>query len=62
MSRVERRPTSLLERLGELEIPIDETRAPVQGYLYFQVSAKQKKKHIRLMYDGPAGEFTMRFD
>ncbi len=60
--RAERRPTSLLERLAELEIPIDETRAPVQGYLYFQVSAKQKKKHIRLMYDGPAGEFTMRFD
>ena len=46
----------------ELELPIQETRAAVRGYLYFQVSAKQKKKHIRLMYDGPAGEFTMRFD
>ncbi len=62
VSRSERRQTPLLERLIEMELPIQETRAPVQGYLYFQVSAKQKKKHIRLMYDGPAGEFTMRFD
>ncbi len=62
VSRAERRQTPLLERLAELELPIQETRAPVRGYLYFQVSAKQKKKHIRLMYDGPAGEFTMRFD
>ncbi len=62
VSRVKHRQTSLLERLAELELPIQETRAPVRGFLYFQVSAKQKKKHIRLMYDGPAGEFTMRFD
>ena len=62
VSRSERGQTPVLERLIEMELPIQETRAPVQGYLYFQVRAKQKKKHIRLMYDGPAGEFTMRFD
>ena len=62
VSRAKHRQTPLLERLMELELPIQETRAAVRGYLYFQVSAKQKKKHIRLMYDGPAGEFTMRFD
>lgn len=53
---------SLLASLVRLELPMKETQSPVHGYLYFQVSAKQRKKNIRLMYDGPAGEFTMRFD
>lgn len=56
-----RQTTSLLDRLIELELPMGETRAPVRGYLYFAVSAKQKQKHLELSYDGNVGEWMMPF-
>jgi len=56
-----RESASLLERLNELELPSGETRKAVRGYLYFQVSLKNKLKHLNLDYDGAAGEFQVEF-
>jgi hypothetical protein len=53
--------TSLLDRLGNMELPMGETRAPVRGYLYFQLSQKYKPKKLGFTYDGTAGECKIRF-
>ena len=33
----------------------------VDGYLYFQLPAKVKRKHLELSYDGRFGEFVIEF-
>jgi len=53
--------TSLLDRLGKMELPMGETRAPLRGYLYFQLSPKYKPKQLGFTYDGTAGECKIRF-
>jgi hypothetical protein len=53
--------TSLLDRLASMELPMGQTRAPVRGYLYFQMNPKYKPKQLGFTYDGTAGECKIRF-
>jgi hypothetical protein len=53
--------TSLLDQLEKIELPMGETRGPVRGYLYFQMSPKYKPKKLGFFYDGTAGECKIRF-
>ena len=50
----------LAARLAQLELPL-ETADAAGGYLYFQVPAKVKRKHLELSYDGEFGEFVIVF-
>ncbi len=54
-------PTGLLGRLAQSELPMGEMQDVIRGYLYFQISAKQKPKHLTLTYEGVAGEFKIWF-
>ncbi len=53
--------TTLAGHLARLEVPLETTDDPVAGYLYFQVPAKVKRKHLELSYDGKFGEFVIEF-
>ncbi len=50
-----------VERLQSLELPLDLEDDPGQGYLYFEMPAKTKRKHLELGYDGSLGEFLIEF-
>ncbi len=52
---------SLHGRLQRLELPLDAGDKDVNGYLYFQIDPKNKRKHISLSYDGRYGEFRLSF-
>ena len=61
---VEQRRSSenpVLERLHSMELPLEVHEQPVSGYLYFEIPAKIKRKHLELSYDGPWGEFLVEF-
>jgi hypothetical protein len=51
----------LLSRLKDLELPLGEVDNVVHGYLYFQLSPKEKPKNLTLNYHGAAGEFQIAF-
>ncbi len=51
---------ALAGQLARLELPLD-TADNAAGYLYFQVPAKVKRKHLELSYDGQFGEFVIAF-
>lgn len=53
---------SLHGRLQRLELPLDAGDKDVNGYLYFQIDPKNKRKHISLSYDGRYGEFRLSFE
>lgn len=53
---------SLHGRLQRLELPLDAGDRDVNGYLYFQIDPKNKRKHISLSYDGRYGEFRLSFE
>ena len=55
-------PESLEGRLDRLELPFEETDQDIRGYLYFQVSPKNKLKRIVFYYDGVYGEFQHQFE
>ena len=48
-------------RLQLLELPLELEDDPGEGYLYFEMSAKTKRKHLELSYDGNLGEFLIEF-
>ena len=50
--------TTLAGQLAQLELPL-ETADAAAGYLYFQIPAKVKRKHLELSYDGEFGEFVI---
>ena len=50
-----------VERLQSLELPLRTEDSPVSGYLYFEMPAKIKRKHLELSYDGVLGEFLIEF-
>lgn len=52
----------LLSRLQSAELPLGEVDDIVHGYLYFQLSPKEKPKNLTLNYDGPGGEFKILFE
>ena len=52
---------SVLDRLHAMELPLQAHEQPVSGYLYFEIPAKIKRKHLELSYDGPLGEFLVEF-
>ena len=52
---------SVLDRLHAMELPLESDDQPVSGYLYFEIPAKIKRKHLELSYDGPLGEFLIEF-
>ena len=52
--------TTLAGQLAQLELPL-ETADAAAGYLYFQIPAKVKRKHLELSYDGEFGEFVIAF-
>jgi len=52
----------LLSRLQSTELPLGVVDDVVHGYLYFQLSPKEKPKHLTLNYDGPGGEFQILFE
>ena len=56
-----RSAATLLDRLGQQELPMGETRTTVRGYLYFQVNPKHGPKTLSLNYDGSAGESRIAF-
>jgi hypothetical protein len=51
----------LLSRLEALELPLGEVDDVVHGYLYFQLSPKERPKNLTLNYDGTAGKWQIRF-
>jgi hypothetical protein len=51
----------VLERLHAIELPLETADNPVAGYLYFEIPAKNKRKHLELSYDGALGEFLIEF-
>ena len=51
----------VLERLLRIELPLVAEDKPVEGFLYFEIPAKTKRKHLELSYDGPLGEFLIEF-
>jgi hypothetical protein len=64
-SEVSQRDTDegdLLSRLQASELPLGEVDDIVHGYLYFQLSPKEKPKNLTLNYDGPGGEFQILFE
>jgi hypothetical protein len=42
-------------------LPETETKAPVEGLLYFMMDGKLKPKDLSLIYKGPAGKLVMDF-
>ncbi len=61
---VEQRTTTgdpILDRLYAVELPLETQDQPVAGYLYFEVPAKTKRKHLELSYDGELGDFLIEF-
>ncbi len=51
----------VLDRLHAIELPLETADDPVAGYLYFELPAKNKRKHLELSYDGVLGEFLIEF-
>ena len=49
------------ERLGSAELPLQLADDPASGYLYFEIPAKVKRKHLELSYDGGLGTFRVEF-
>ena len=52
---------SVLARLRARELPLETKDTPVSGYLYFEIPAKIKRKHLELSYDGTLGELLIEF-
>ena len=52
---------SVVDRLQAMELPLQTEDTPVSGYLYFEIPAKIKRKHLELSYDGVLGEFLIEF-
>jgi hypothetical protein len=48
-------------RLQSNELPLGVVDDVVHGYLYFQLSPKEKPKDLTLNYDGPGGKFQIQF-
>ena len=48
-------------RLHRFALPLEAEEHPVNGYLYFEIPAKVKRKHLELSYDGVLGEFLVEF-
>ena len=51
----------LLATLKEKVLAEKETSRPVSGLLYFLMDGKHKTKQLELMYGGPAGKLSLRF-
>ncbi len=51
----------VLDRLHDIELPLDTADEPVSGYLFFEIPSKVKRKHLELSYDGSLGEFLIEF-
>ena len=47
--------------LKEKILPDTETKAPVEGLLYFMMDGKLKPKDVSLIYKGPAGKLVIDF-
>ena len=52
---------SVMARLRANELPLQAEDTPVSGYLYFEIPAKVKRKHLELSYDGILGELLIEF-
>lgn len=52
---------SVAGRLAALELPLRVSGQPASGYLYFEIQAKTKRKHLELSYDGELGSFLIEF-
>ncbi len=52
---------TVVDRLRDIELPLVTEDEPVGGYLYFEIPAKTKRKHLELSYDGTLGEFLIEF-
>ncbi len=52
---------SVVARLRARELPLQTRDTPVSGYLYFEIPAKVKRKHLELSYDGTLGELLIEF-
>ena len=52
---------SVMARLKSNELPLQANDTPVSGYLYFEIPAKVKRKHLELSYDGILGELLIEF-
>lgn len=53
--------SSLLGLLKQKILPDKETKAPLEGLLYFQIDGKLKPKDLSLLYRGTAGHLVMDF-
>jgi len=51
----------LMGVLKEKILPERKTSEPVSGLLYFPLEAKQKRKHLELIYTTPSGRISLRF-
>ena len=52
---------SVMASLRAKELPLQTNDTPVSGYLYFEIPAKVKRKHLELSYDGTLGELLIEF-
>ena len=57
----QRSEDTVLDRLYAIELPLETADEPVSGYLFFEIPAKIKRKHLELSYDGTLGEFIIEF-
>ena len=61
LERETRSADPVLGRLQAIELPLVAADKPISGYLYFELPAKTKRKHLELSYDGELGEFLIEF-
>ncbi len=53
---------TLLQALRAKQLPTQEAKDEVSGYLYFPLDGKHKLKNLAVLYRGPAGKLTMEFE
>ena len=52
---------SVESRLQSMELQLESSKEQVSGFLFFEIPAKVKRKHLELSYDGQLGVFLIEF-
>jgi len=53
---------ALLDALKAKQLPTQEAKDEVNGYLYFPLDGKHKLKNLAVLYRGPAGKLNLEFE
>jgi hypothetical protein len=52
---------TLLQALKAKQLPTQDAKDEVSGYLYFPLDGKHKLKNLAILYRGPAGKLNLEF-